>query len=124
MGRFSLPACWAVRERSRVVNRQIVDKAASGQPAKGAGMKLVQTVRYGMVVFAVAAAVVWVSGRALGIGFILSETKEELKRKYDVLGEDPGPGGVTPVLPLPEEARLKPLDEVELAVPAKEKNAD
>jgi acylphosphatase len=101
-----------------------VDKAASGQSAKGEAMKLVQTVRYGMVVFAVAAAVVWVSGRVLGIGFILSETKEELKLKYDVLVEDHGTGRVTAVLTLADEGRLKPLDEVELAIPAQEKNAD
>jgi hypothetical protein len=79
--------------------------------------------RYSLVGLAVAAAV-WTAGRAWGIGFILGETKEELKLKYDVAVTDHGTGRVTVVFSLDDEGRLKPLDEVELAIPAEEMNAE
>ena len=72
----------------------------------------------------VAAAVIWTAGRAWGIGFILAETKEELRLKYDVAVQDHGTGRVTIVLTLEDEGRLKPLDEVQLVIPAQEKNED
>jgi hypothetical protein len=87
-------------------------------------MKLMQTLRYGALVLVALAAVVWVSGRALGIGFILGETKEELKLKYELSVQDHGTGRVTAVLTLADEGRLKPLDEVQLVIPGEEKNAD
>jgi hypothetical protein len=79
--------------------------------------------RYAAMVL-VAATVVWTAGRAWGIGFILGETKEELKLKYDVALKDHGTGRVTIVLTLADEGRLKPLDEVQLAIPAREKRKD
>ena len=72
----------------------------------------------------VAAVLLWSSGSAWGIGFILGESKEQLKLKYDVAVEENGVGRVTVVLTLADEGRLKPLDEVQLYVPGKEKNKD
>ena len=72
----------------------------------------------------VAAVVVWSAGNAWGLGFILGESKEQLKLKYDVAVEDNGTGRVTIGLTLADEGRLKPLDEVQLYVPSKEKNKD
>jgi uncharacterized protein (TIGR03067 family) len=72
----------------------------------------------------VAAVLVWSAGDAWGLGFILGESKEQLKLKYDVVVEDPGTGRVTIVLTLADEGRLKPLEEVQLYVPGKEKNRD
>jgi len=88
----------------------------------------IRTRRYSAVVLLVA-AVVWTAGRAWGIGFVLGQTKEELKLKYDVAVEehsfDGAPTGrVTVVLTLVDEGRLKPLDEVQLVIPGKEKNKD
>ena len=62
--------------------------------------------------------------RAWGIGFYLHETKDELKLKYDVTVQDHKTGRVTVVFTLADEGRLKPLDEVQLVVPAREKNND
>lgn len=64
------------------------------------------------------------TARAWGIGFILVETKEQLKLKYDVDVTEHGTGRVTIVFTLADEGRLAPLEEVELTIPAKEKNAD
>lgn len=75
-------------------------------------------------VMLVLAAVVWTAGRAWGIGFYLGETKEELKLEYDVAVQDHGTGRITIVLTLADEGRLKPLDEVQLAIPGQEKNKD
>jgi hypothetical protein len=61
---------------------------------------------------------------ALGIGFILGETKDELKLKYDLSVQDHGTARVTVVFTLADEGRLKPLDEVQLVIPAREKNKD
>src|SRR5687768_150415 len=72
----------------------------------------------------VAAVLVWPAGSAWGIGFILGESKEQLKLKYDVAVEENGAGRVTVVLTLADEGRLKPLDEVQLYVPGKERNKD
>jgi hypothetical protein len=62
--------------------------------------------------------------RARAAGFILGETKEELKLKYDLAVQDHGTGRVTVVFTLADEGRLKPLDEVQFVIPGKEKNAD
>ncbi|MDB5335262.1 MAG: hypothetical protein JWN70_881 [Planctomycetaceae bacterium] len=66
----------------------------------------------------------WMADRAWGIGFYLSETKEELKLEYDVSVQDHGTGRVTVVLTLADEGRLKPLDDVQLVIPGREKNQD
>jgi len=88
----------------------------------------IQTRRYSAAVIA-AAAVVCTAGQAWGIGFVLGETKEELKLKYDVEVQvhsfDGAPTGrVTIVLSLADEGRLAPLDDVQLVIPGKEKNKD
>jgi hypothetical protein len=44
--------------------------------------------------------------------------------KYEVAVEDHNTGRVTVVFTLADEDRLKPLDEVQLVVPAQEKNKD
>ena len=71
----------------------------------------------------------WTVGRAWGIGFILGESKEELKLKYDVTAaesviDERGTVLVTVVLTLVDEGRLKPLDEVQLVIPSREKAKD
>jgi hypothetical protein len=80
---------------------------------------LTRALRWAPVVLTV---LVLTTGRAWGIGFILGETKEELKLEYDVSVKDHGTGRVTVVFTLADEGRLKPLDEVQLAIPAQEKN--
>ena len=87
-----------------------------------------RTLRWSAVALAVA-VVTWSAGRAWGIGFILGESKEELKLKYDVAVEHHGTGEqstgrVSVVFTLEDEGRLKPLDAVELVIPGKEKNPD
>jgi hypothetical protein len=62
--------------------------------------------------------------RAWAIGFYLRETKDELKLKYDVTVNDHKSGRVTVVFTLADEGRLKPLDEVQLVIPAQKKNED
>ena len=76
-----------------------------------------------------AAVIAWTAGRAWGIGFTLGQSKEELKLEYDVAVEhhaldERGTGRVTVVLTLDDEGRLKPLDEVQLVIPGREKNKD
>lgn len=87
-------------------------------------MTLIRKRRCIPVILVAAAAIVGSSGAALGIGFILGETKEELKLKCDVSVKDHGTGRVTAVFTLEDEGRLKPLDEVQLVIPGQEKNAD
>lgn len=72
----------------------------------------------------VAATVGSAASHVWGIGFILRETKEELKLKYDVAVQDHGTGRVTIVLTLADEGRLEPLDEVQFVIPAQEKDKD
>ena len=84
-----------------------------------------RTARYAAVVL-VGVAVFWTAGRAWGIGFILGQTKDELRLKYDlaVSEVDLPEGGVlvTVVLTIADEGRLAPLDEVQLVVPEKKKD--
>ncbi|MBX3448421.1 MAG: hypothetical protein KF777_02625 [Planctomycetaceae bacterium] len=61
---------------------------------------------------------------AYGIGFVLSETREQLKLDYTVEATDHGTDRVTVVFTLVDEGRLKPLDEVRLVIPAEKKNSD
>lgn len=61
---------------------------------------------------------------AFGAGFILSETREQLKLDYAVEVTDHGTGRVTVVFTLVDEGRLQPLDEVRLVIPAETKNSD
>ena len=80
----------------------------------------VRTARCAAVLL-VGVAVLWSAGRAWGIGFILGQTKEELRLKYDLaVSEVPLPERgilVTVVLTIADEGRLAPLDEVQLVVP-------
>ena len=73
----------------------------------------------------VAAVLAGTAGRAGAIGFILGETKEQLKLKYEVdvaevVIDDRGTVLVTVVLTLEDEGRLKPLDEVQLVIPSRQ----
>jgi hypothetical protein len=69
-------------------------------------------------------ATFWTVDRAWGMGTYLRQTKDELKLKYDVAVEDHGTGRVTVVFTLADEGRLKPLEAVQLVVPAQEQNPD
>ena len=65
-----------------------------------------------------AVVVAGIAGRAWGIDFGLSESKEELRLKYDIAVEEhsfdgASTGRVTVVLTLADEGRLKPLDGVQ-----------
>ncbi len=76
-----------------------------------------------------AVIVAGIAGRAWGLDFGLSETKEELKLKYDIAVEEhsfdgASTGRVTVVLTIADEGRLKPLDGVQLDIPGLEKNKD
>ena len=84
---------------------------------------LIRTLRLSAVLL-VAVASFWTADRACGIGFYLSQTKDELKLKYEVAVANHNSGRVTVVFTLADEGRLKPLDEVQLVVPAQEKNKD
>jgi hypothetical protein len=84
---------------------------------------LMRTLRLSTVLL-VAAVSFWKADRAWGIGFSLGQTKDELKLKYEIAVEDHKTGRVTVVFTLADEGRLKPLDEVQLVVPAQEKNKD
>jgi len=87
-------------------------------------MKSFPTFRCAAFVLAAALAVFATGDRAVAIGFVLGESKEELKLGYDVSVQDHGTGRVTVVLTLADEGRLQPLDEVELVIPAQTKNKD
>lgn len=84
---------------------------------------LMRTPRWSVMVLVVA-ALVCAAGRAGAIGFALGQTKEELQLNYDLTVQDHGTGRVTFVFVLADEGRLKPLDEVQLVIPAREKNSD
>ncbi|HEX8910937.1 MAG TPA: hypothetical protein VF796_01160 [Humisphaera sp.] len=78
-----------------------------------------------LVLAVVAIATLTLCGDAArGIGFVMGETKEELKLKYGVAVEDHGTGRVTVVLTLADEGRLKPLDEVQFVIPSRATNPD
>jgi hypothetical protein len=83
-------------------------------------VKSMRTLRYSAAVLVAAVVVSWTAGRASGIGFYLGETKEELKLKYDVVVHDHGDGRVTIEFTLADEGRLKPLDEVQFYIQAKQ----
>jgi hypothetical protein len=70
----------------------------------------------------VLSALILTTGWAWAEGFILGETKEELKLQYDVAVQDHGTGRVTVVFTLADEGRLRPLDEVQLVIPGQEEN--
>jgi hypothetical protein len=57
---------------------------------------------------------------AWALGLKLSQTKDQLKLKYDVAAQDHGTGRVTVTLEIRDEGRLKPLSEVELVVPGQD----
>lgn len=78
------------------------------------------TLRWPAVLMVVAVTVAWAAGRAWGIGFYLGETKEQLKLQYDVVVRDQGGERVSIEFTLADEGRLKPLDDVQFLVLAKE----
>lgn len=62
---------------------------------------------------------------AMDRGFTESnETKEQLQLKYDISVTDHGTGRVTVVVTIEDQGKLKPLDAVELWIPAREKDRD
>ena len=63
------------------------------------------------------AAVVLAASLAWALGAQLSESKAELKLKYNLEVSDHGTGRVTAVLKITDEGRLKPLDSVDLVIP-------
>jgi hypothetical protein len=71
-------------------------------------------------------ALLSLADRAWGLGEILGQTMEELKLGYEVVVRDLGGAGRVAIeFALTDEGRLKPLDGVELMVPARETdNAD
>jgi hypothetical protein len=75
---------------------------------------------------ALTAAFLWTPSRAWGIGFMLGESKEQLKLQYDlsvsetVSDADRGIVLVTVEFSLADEGRLKPLDDVQLIVMRRE----
>jgi hypothetical protein len=82
-----------------------------------------RTLRWSAVLLVVAVSF-RAADRAWGEGFSLHQTKDELKLKYDVAVQDHGTGRVTVVFTLADEGRLKPLEAVQLVVPAQEQNPD
>ncbi len=82
---------------------------------------LMRTLRLSVMAMA---AVVFAGSLAWGMGVVLGQTKEELKLDYGVSVVDHGTGRVTVVLTLADEGRLKPLDEVQLAIPGQETEKD
>lgn len=63
-------------------------------------------------------AVVATSNLAGALGFRLGETKEQLELKYDVDCTVHGSGRVTVNLTIVEQGRIKPIHDVQLAVPS------
>ncbi len=61
-------------------------------------------------------------GLAYAMGFQLGESKEQLKLKYDVSVTDHGTGRISVVLTIVDPGKLKPIDSVDLFIPAKVKN--
>lgn len=80
--------------------------------------------RRSLLVLVAAACMLWCPRSASAIGFLLSETKEELKLQYTVAVHDYGNGRVSIEFTLIDEGRLKPLDEVQFQVLAKEPGPD
>ncbi len=88
----------------------------------------IRTMRSSAMVLVIA-AVLGSACRVWAMGEILGQSKEELKLKYVVAVEEHSfdgepTGRVTVVFTLADEGRLKPLDEVQLVIPAREKNKD
>jgi hypothetical protein len=67
------------------------------------------------------AAVALIANLVWALGHQLSESKDELKLKYDLVVQDHGTGRVTAVLTIADEGRLKPLDSVDLVIPGSDK---
>lgn len=69
---------------------------------------------------AIVLAAIAVPGLVWALGFELSQSKEELKLKYDVSVTDHKTGRVTIVLKIEDYGRLKPVNSVDLSIPAEE----
>ena len=59
---------------------------------------------------------------AMALGFMLSESKEELGLEYEVSVYDHDTGRVTVEFTLEDEGRLKPISSVEFDIPSTEKH--
>lgn len=77
----------------------------------------VRKLRLPLIVFA---AIVLTANLAWALGFELGETKEQLRLKYDLSVKDHGTGRITVTLTIADHGRLKPLNSVDLVVPAKD----
>ena len=65
-------------------------------------------------------ALVLPASHVWALGLELSESKEQLKLKYEVSLVDHGTGRVTIHVTIADEGRLKPLQNIELAVPGQD----
>ena len=74
--------------------------------------------------FMLLAVFILTANRVLAMGFILGETKEELKLQYDVVVHDHGNGRATIEFTLTDEGRLTPVYGISLEIPAQEKDKD
>ena len=82
------------------------------------------TLRTSALILLAATLLIWSAARSWALGVYLSESKEQLKLKYDVTIHDHGDGRVTIELTLADEGRLKPLDEVQFYIQAQQKSKD
>jgi hypothetical protein len=64
--------------------------------------------------------IVLAANLAWGLGFRLSETKEQLKLKYDVSLVDHGNDRVSVTLTILDQGRLEPLDSVDFVIPSQD----
>jgi hypothetical protein len=90
---------------------------------------MITSTRIGRALVITAVAFLTAAPRAGAIGFILGESKQQLKLKYDVdvaqvVIDERGTVLVTVVLTLADEGRLKPLDDVQLVIPSKRPSKD
>ena len=53
-------------------------------------------------------------------GYVLGETKEQLKLQYDVTAADHGTGRVSVTLTIADAGRLAPIDTVDLVIPSQD----
>lgn len=53
-------------------------------------------------------------------GYVLGETKEQLKLQYDVTAVDHGTGRVSVTLTIADAGRLAPIDTVDLVIPSQD----
>jgi hypothetical protein len=80
-----------------------------------------RTPRRSSIAFVVVALVV-TAGQVWGLGFILGQTKEELKLQYDVSVYDHKTGRVTVTITITDDGRLNPIESIDLHFPSADKH--